>query len=240
MPRPSPRTNRTRRVPHPVLIGHAASLRRVLRRCGELSGLAAMLSLCAEQAAAPDDQGTARVLPHRDPILLSLHHLVCSSILLSLHHLVCSSILLSLHHLVCSSILLSLHHLVCSSILLSLHHLVCSSCDLVTCGCARLSLGAGAGHRSRRARRRARRGGAGGGAARRADAHGGRGVGPQADLDAQAATHGPRPPRATLARRPLRFTKCGAASIRVSCREDMFVDNDQEKGGNGARKAGLV
>ena len=40
-PRPSPRTNRTRRVPHPVLIGHAASLtsyksdtpaRRVLRR----------------------------------------------------------------------------------------------------------------------------------------------------------------------------------------------------------------
>ena len=204
MPRPSPRTNRTRRVPHPVLIGHAASLRRVLRRCGELSGLAAMLSLCAEQAAAPDDQGTARVLPHRDPILLSLHHLVCSSILLSLHHL------------------------------------VCSSCDLVTCGCARLSLGAGAGHRSRRARRRARRGGAGGGAARRADAHGGRGVGPQADLDAQAATHGPRPPRATLARRPLRFTKCGAASIRVSCREDMFVDNDQEKGGNGARKAGLV
>jgi hypothetical protein len=216
MPRPSPRTNRTRRVPHPVLIGHAASLRRVLRRCGELSGLAAMLSLCAEQAAAPDDQGTARVLPHRDPILLSLHHLVCSSILLSLHHLVCSSILLSLHHL------------------------VCSSCDLVTCGCARLSLGAGAGHRSRRARRRARRGGAGGGAARRADAHGGRGVGPQADLDAQAATHGPRPPRATLARRPLRFTKCGAASIRVSCREDMFVDNDQEKGGNGARKAGLV
>jgi hypothetical protein len=25
-PRPSPRTNRTRRVPHPVLIGHAASL----------------------------------------------------------------------------------------------------------------------------------------------------------------------------------------------------------------------
>jgi hypothetical protein len=31
---------------------------RVLRRCGELSGLAALLSLCAEQAAAPDDQGT--------------------------------------------------------------------------------------------------------------------------------------------------------------------------------------
>ena len=26
-PRPSPRTNRTRRVPHPVLIGHAASER---------------------------------------------------------------------------------------------------------------------------------------------------------------------------------------------------------------------
>jgi hypothetical protein len=25
-PRPSPHTNRTRRVPHPVLIGHAASL----------------------------------------------------------------------------------------------------------------------------------------------------------------------------------------------------------------------
>ena len=25
-PRPSPRTNRTRRVPHPVLIGHATSL----------------------------------------------------------------------------------------------------------------------------------------------------------------------------------------------------------------------
>ena len=29
MPRPSPRTNRTRRVPHPVLIGHAASLSQV-------------------------------------------------------------------------------------------------------------------------------------------------------------------------------------------------------------------
>ena len=29
-PRPSPRTNRTRRVPHPVLIGHAASLSQVL------------------------------------------------------------------------------------------------------------------------------------------------------------------------------------------------------------------
>jgi hypothetical protein len=28
-PRPSPRTNRTRRVPHPVLIGHAASLSQV-------------------------------------------------------------------------------------------------------------------------------------------------------------------------------------------------------------------
>jgi len=29
-PRPSPRTNRTRRVPHPVLIGHAASLQPTL------------------------------------------------------------------------------------------------------------------------------------------------------------------------------------------------------------------
>jgi hypothetical protein len=33
-PRPSPRTNRTRRVPHPVLIGHAAGARRVM--CGHL------------------------------------------------------------------------------------------------------------------------------------------------------------------------------------------------------------
>ena len=30
-PRPSPRTNRTRRVPHPVLIGHAASLSQALK-----------------------------------------------------------------------------------------------------------------------------------------------------------------------------------------------------------------
>jgi len=34
-PRPSPRTNRTRRVPHPVLIGHAASLTPYSRGGGQ-------------------------------------------------------------------------------------------------------------------------------------------------------------------------------------------------------------
>jgi len=34
-PRPSPRTDRTRRVPHPVLIGHAASLSQVSRESAE-------------------------------------------------------------------------------------------------------------------------------------------------------------------------------------------------------------
>ena len=37
-PRPSPRTNRTRRVPHPVLIGHAASLSQVACPRDTLSG----------------------------------------------------------------------------------------------------------------------------------------------------------------------------------------------------------
>ena len=51
-PRPSPRTNRTRRVPHPVLIGHAASLPPYAQcTAGVLN--AAVLGLDARGGGAP-------------------------------------------------------------------------------------------------------------------------------------------------------------------------------------------
>ena len=52
-PRPPPRTNRTRRVPHPVLIGHAASLSQALVVLGGLAGLSgASLMKHLERTAA--------------------------------------------------------------------------------------------------------------------------------------------------------------------------------------------
>jgi len=61
-PRPSPRTNRTRRVPHPVLIGHAASLsqaeaarprRRAGGRCARPAGALARSGAAGERDARP-------------------------------------------------------------------------------------------------------------------------------------------------------------------------------------------
>jgi len=54
-PRPSPRTNRTRRVPHPVLIGHAASLSQVKGAMQERIARLASL-LMHERAARRDAQ----------------------------------------------------------------------------------------------------------------------------------------------------------------------------------------
>jgi len=51
-PRPSLRTNRTRRVPHPVLIGHAASLSQVLEVAAAAVGPAATPRAGAEAARA--------------------------------------------------------------------------------------------------------------------------------------------------------------------------------------------
>ena len=72
-PRPSPRTNRTRRVPHPVLIGHAASLSQVLQfSChGELHGLwlsdgkvdrSALVSSLKEYNRSPQTKEGVRLL----------------------------------------------------------------------------------------------------------------------------------------------------------------------------------
>ena len=51
-PRPSPRTNRTRRVPHPVLIGHAASLTQVFSGVG-VGGVAAALPRARKAESGP-------------------------------------------------------------------------------------------------------------------------------------------------------------------------------------------
>jgi hypothetical protein len=55
-PRPSPRTNRTRRVPHPVLIGHAASLSQAREEAlrGDVATLQEQVA-ALEAAAAGED-----------------------------------------------------------------------------------------------------------------------------------------------------------------------------------------
>jgi hypothetical protein len=59
-PPPSPRTKSTRRVPHPVLIGHAASLSQVALTDTQPAGPAGMGAVLVT-FRAPD----ARALPHR-------------------------------------------------------------------------------------------------------------------------------------------------------------------------------
>ena len=64
-PRPSPRTNRTRRVPHTVLIGHAASLsqaRAEYEERGDESGLHVIIfdemdAICKQRGKASGDAG---------------------------------------------------------------------------------------------------------------------------------------------------------------------------------------
>ena len=61
-PRPSPCTNRTRRVPHPVLIGHAASLSQAAALREELASASARLKEAtarADAAAAARDAAVA-------------------------------------------------------------------------------------------------------------------------------------------------------------------------------------
>ena len=67
-PRPSPRTNRTRRVPHPVLIGHAASVSQAAdareggaapQGAGEARGCLAALAEVAHAAVPLGQEGPA-------------------------------------------------------------------------------------------------------------------------------------------------------------------------------------
>ena len=60
MPRPSPRTNRTRRVPHPVLIGHAPSLRPVTGSAPTPSPCGTTRVRCGTRRAASSTQIATR------------------------------------------------------------------------------------------------------------------------------------------------------------------------------------
>jgi hypothetical protein len=62
-PRPSPRTNRTRRVPHPVLIGHAASLSQVRRTALALRAARAFLEALRDRTGGPRRRAAAALPP---------------------------------------------------------------------------------------------------------------------------------------------------------------------------------
>ena len=59
-PRPSPRTNRTRRVPHPVLIGHAAQQGTHEELIADEGGLYAGLWRAQERAQEPGARAVLR------------------------------------------------------------------------------------------------------------------------------------------------------------------------------------